>query len=83
VVNEFKQMKALRGGNGSDSGRRLQPYLRRERVGAHAELQRAGEQGLLHVGNGGSHYVNFSGCGNTVNGNHPIVREMIFHCLRH
>jgi len=29
------------------------------------------------------HYRNFSGCGNTVNGNHPIVREMIFHCLRH
>ncbi|MEE2826635.1 MAG: glycogen debranching protein GlgX [Planctomycetota bacterium] len=28
------------------------------------------------------HYRNFSGCGNTVNGNHPIVREMIFHCLR-
>ena len=28
-------------------------------------------------------YRNYSGCGNTVNGNHPIVREMIFHCLRH
>jgi len=33
--------------------------------------------------NCGSRYKNFSGCGNTVNGNHPIVREMIFHCLRH
>ena len=31
----------------------------------------------------GEHYKNYSGCGNTVNGNHPIVREMIFHCLRH
>lgn len=29
------------------------------------------------------YYKNFSGCGNTINGNHPIVREMIFHCLRH
>lgn len=29
------------------------------------------------------HYKNFSGCGNTFNGNHPITREMIFHCLRH
>jgi isoamylase len=29
------------------------------------------------------YYKNFTGCGNTVNGNHPIVREMIFHCLRH
>ena len=28
-------------------------------------------------------YKNFSGCGNTVNGNHPVVREMIFNCLRH
>ncbi len=28
-------------------------------------------------------YRNYSGCGNTVNGNHPIVREMIFLCLRH
>lgn len=29
------------------------------------------------------YYANYSGCGNTVNGNHPVVREMIFHCLRH
>lgn len=33
--------------------------------------------------NSGSGYKNYSGCGNTVNGNHPIVREMIFNCLRH
>jgi glycogen operon protein len=33
--------------------------------------------------NGDGTYKNYSGCGNTVNGNHPIVREMIFHCLRH
>ncbi|MCL2709883.1 MAG: alpha-amylase family glycosyl hydrolase [Planctomycetaceae bacterium] len=31
----------------------------------------------------GKYYKNYSGCGNTVNGNHPIVREMIFHCLRY
>jgi isoamylase len=35
------------------------------------------------LGNHGSCYKNYSGCGNTINGNHPIVREMIFHCLRH
>lgn len=29
------------------------------------------------------YYKNYSGCGNTVNGNHPVVREMIFHCLRY
>ena len=33
--------------------------------------------------NGGGRYRNYTGCGNTVNGNHPIVREMIFHCLRY
>jgi glycogen operon protein len=33
--------------------------------------------------NGGAYYRNYSGCGNTVNGNHPICREMIFLCLRH
>lgn len=33
--------------------------------------------------NGGDRYRNYSGCGNTVNGNHPIVRELIFHCLRY
>ena len=31
----------------------------------------------------GGYYRNYSGCGNTLNGNHPIVRELIFHCLRH
>jgi len=35
------------------------------------------------LANGGQHYRNFSGCGNTLNGNHPIVREMIFNCLRY
>jgi len=33
--------------------------------------------------NGGEHYKNYTGCGNTLNGNHPIVRELIFNCLRH
>jgi len=33
--------------------------------------------------NGGRHYRNYTGCGNTLNGNHPVVRELIFHCLRH
>jgi glycogen operon protein len=35
------------------------------------------------LADGGKGYKNYSGCGNTVNGNHPIVREMIFLCLRH
>ena len=28
-------------------------------------------------------YYNFSGCGNTVNCNHPIVQQLILDCLRH
>ncbi len=29
------------------------------------------------------HYYNFSGCGNTVNCNHPVVRQFILDCLRY
>lgn len=28
-------------------------------------------------------YLNFSGCGNTVNCNHPVVRDMVLDCLRY
>ena len=28
-------------------------------------------------------YYNFSGCGNTLNCNHPFVRQMILECLRY
>ena len=29
------------------------------------------------------HYKNFSGCGNTINSNHPVVRKFIMDCLRY
>lgn len=29
------------------------------------------------------HYFNFSGCGNTLNCNHPVVQQMILECLRY
>ena len=29
------------------------------------------------------HYFNFSGCGNTLNCNHPVVQNMILDCLRY
>jgi glycogen operon protein len=32
---------------------------------------------------GWSGYANFSGCGNTLNGNHSIVRRLIMECLRY
>jgi isoamylase len=32
---------------------------------------------------GGRHYANYTGCGNTLNANHPVVRRMIVDSLRH
>lgn len=32
---------------------------------------------------GGEAYKNYTGCGNTVNGNHPVVRDFILDCLRY
>ncbi len=32
---------------------------------------------------GGSRYANYTGCGNTLNANHPIVRRLIVDCLRY
>ena len=31
----------------------------------------------------GSGYLDYTGCGNTLNCNHPVVRSMIIDCLRH
>jgi len=36
---------------------------------------------LLEEASGG--YLNYSGCGNTMNCNHPLVRNMIMDCLRY
>ncbi|OYP34008.1 glycogen debranching protein GlgX [Rhodopirellula sp. MGV] len=41
------------------------------------------ENQVYYILSEGKHFSNYSGCGNTINGNHPVVREMIFHCLRH
>jgi glycogen operon protein len=32
---------------------------------------------------GGGRYANYSGCGNTLNANHPVVRRLIVDCLRY
>jgi glycogen operon protein len=84
-VNEFKQMvKALHQAgievildvvfNHTCEGNELGPVL---------SFKGLENRVYYMLANGGSRYKNYSGCGNTVNGNHPIVREMIFHCLRH
>lgn len=31
----------------------------------------------------GDRYANYSGCGNTVNSNHPVVRDFVLSCLRY
>jgi isoamylase len=84
-VNEFKQMvKALHGAgievildvvfNHTCEGNELGPVL---------SFKGLENRVYYMLGNGGSYFMNFSGCGNTINGNHPVCREMIFHCLRH
>ena len=35
------------------------------------------------LGDGGARYLNLTGCGNTVNCNHPVVRGLIRDCLRY
>jgi isoamylase len=37
---------------------------------------------LYYLLDGDGRYLNYSGCGNTVNCNHPVVRELILTCLR-
>jgi glycogen operon protein len=83
-VNEFKQMvKALHQAgievildvvfNHTCEGNELGPTLSFKGL----------ENSVYYMLESGKYYKNFSGCGNTINGNHPIVREMIFHSLRH
>lgn len=84
-VNEFKQMvRALHQAgievildvvfNHTAEGNELGPTLSFKGLENSVYYMLAG---------GGDYYRNYSGCGNTVNGNHPIVREMIFLALRH
>ena len=84
-VNEFKQMvRALHQAgievildvvfNHTAEGNELGPTL---------SFKGLENQVYYMLDGGGAYYKNYSGCGNTINGNHPIVREMIFLCLRH
>jgi glycogen operon protein len=40
------------------------------------------DNALYYMLGPGGEYLNFSGCGNTVNCNHPVVRDQIITCLR-
>ena len=50
---------------------------------ADALLPRHRQPDLLHSREGGSRYANYTGCGNTLNANNPIVRRMIIDSLRY
>lgn len=39
--------------------------------------------GDYHLQNGDGTYIDVTGCGNTCNTNHPVVRRLIHHSLRH
>ncbi len=41
------------------------------------------ENNTYYMLNNDKQFLNFSGCGNTMNCNHPVVREMIHDCLRY
>ncbi|MBR5627408.1 MAG: glycogen debranching protein GlgX [Thermoguttaceae bacterium] len=41
------------------------------------------ENSVYYMLDAHGNYRNYSGCGNTINGNHPWTREMIFSCLRY
>ncbi|MGE0606371.1 MAG: glycogen debranching protein GlgX [Pirellulales bacterium] len=82
-VNEFKQMvRALHAAgievildvvfNHTAEGNELGPTL----------CFKGLENRVYYMMDRNGHYRNYTGCGNTVNGNHPIVREHIFLCLR-
>jgi len=83
-VHEFKQMvRALHAAgievildvvfNHTSEGNELGPTLSFKGL----------ENRVYYMLDAAGRYRNYSGCGNTVNGNHPIVRELIFLCLRH
>jgi glycogen operon protein len=41
------------------------------------------DNSIYYMLDGGRHYHNYSGCGNTFNCNHPVVRRLILDSLRH
>ena len=67
-----------------DPRRRLQPHPRGEPLRPDDQLQGAGQQHLLHAhARSREFYNDFTGCGNTLNCNHPVVRKFILDCLRY
>ncbi len=41
------------------------------------------DEDIYYLKDSAGHFQNYSGCGNTMNCNHPIVRDLILDCLRY
>ncbi len=57
--------------------------LPREMNLAHPFSFKAFDNQIYYMLTPDGHYYNFSGCGNTLNCNHPVVQNMILDCLRY
>ena len=67
-----------------DPRRRVQPHGRRQRTTGPTICFRGLDNARTTCSTADRpRYTNYTGCGNTLNGNHPVVRRMIVDCLRY
>ncbi|KAF9617544.1 hypothetical protein IFM89_037356 [Coptis chinensis] len=57
------------------------PGSQKSRHAVHMDVCCTDMKGAFHIVQG--EYYNYSGCGNTLNCNHPVVRQFILDCLRY
>ena len=75
---------AARGGDRGDPRRGLQPHLRGQREGPDALLARRRQRGYYRlVEDNKRYYMDYTGCGNTLNMTHPRVLQLIMDSLRY
>jgi isoamylase len=84
-VNEFRDMVkgAAPGGHRSHSRRGLQSHRRRRPHGPTLSFRGLENSTYYILESDRSRYANYSGTGNTLNANNPIVRRMILDSLRY
>ena len=84
-VDEFRDMvKALhRAGHRGHSRRRIQSHRRRRPYGPTLCFRGLDNRTYYILQQDRSRYANYSGTGNTLNANHPVVRRMILDSLRY
>ena len=84
-IDEFRDMVkgAAPSGNRSHSRCRFQSHGRREPQRADLCFRGIDNDAYYIFEAGGVRYANYTGCGNTLNANHPVVRRMILDSLRY